>query len=202
MKTSLLKRVIIGMSLVLSPSLFAQDTNERVIEGDLNAPLKIEKFIDFNCHFCLRGSIAIDQIMKDYPGKIKLVLRNLPLPSFSHYKKSLLAAKAFLAIYLQDPAKANAFQKTILEQNEALSSEGKLLIDRVAEKLNVDIDQMNIDIKSEQVETMLRQDEKIAQAHKITGTPGFIVGSEVVVGAYPYAHFKEIVDRQLRDMNK
>ncbi|MCX5859211.1 MAG: thioredoxin domain-containing protein, partial [Proteobacteria bacterium] len=47
--------------------------------GPANAPITILEISDFECPFCARGWTTMDQILKAYPGKIRLTFRNFPL---------------------------------------------------------------------------------------------------------------------------
>jgi len=56
---------------------------------------------------------------------------------------------------------------------------------------------MRLDMNGDAVAKSLAEDKKIAEAHGFGGTPSFLVGPEEVTGAYPYADFKKIIDKQL-----
>jgi len=51
---------------------------------------------------------------------------------------------------------------------------------------------MKIDMNGEVVARMILDDQEIATAHGLKGTPSFIIGSETVTGAYPYTEFRRL----------
>src|SRR5215813_14066172 len=59
-----------------------------------NAPVKVVEFFDYQCPFCAATIPALEEALRSYPGKVQLVLKNLPL---SMHHDSLLAHQAALA---------------------------------------------------------------------------------------------------------
>jgi protein-disulfide isomerase len=186
------------LSLFLTPFLFtslAQAANAGcAIAGAANAPITIEEFADFECPFCVRGSNTMKTILKDYGGKVKFVYRNMPLPMHPH---SQIAAKAFSAICLQSPSLAYSFHNELFSRQDQLEDKGEGFIFDTAQKLGVNVDQMKSDMNSPEVAKILADDEQAARAHGFQGTPSFVVGTETITGAQPYAEFKKIIDKQL-----
>jgi protein-disulfide isomerase len=53
----------------------------------------------------------------------------------------------------------------------------------VAKHQNVDISRLERDIANDEVATTLAEDMKLASALGVTGTPGYVVGEKIVLGA-------------------
>jgi protein-disulfide isomerase len=68
------------------------------VKGKADAPVTIVEFTDLQCPFCSRFHGPITETLKAYPDKVKLVLKNFPLPM---HPQSRPAAKAALAAGLQ-----------------------------------------------------------------------------------------------------
>lgn len=49
--------------------------------GELSAPIQIVEFSDFQCPFCRRLAGELEELVHDFPGKIRVVVRNFPLDS-------------------------------------------------------------------------------------------------------------------------
>src|SRR4051812_23831452 len=105
-KSALLTVLLTGSCLAQA----AEPIHRCTIEGDPKAQITIQEFSDFECPYCAKGAETMSQIIKKYPGKVRLVFRNMPLPMHAH---ALVAAKVFTAICLQGDALGDAFQKTI-----------------------------------------------------------------------------------------
>ncbi|MCB0359145.1 MAG: thioredoxin domain-containing protein, partial [Bdellovibrionales bacterium] len=50
------------------------------VRGNPDAPITIVEFSDFQCPFCQRGTETMDQLLKEYPDKVKIAFKHLPLP--------------------------------------------------------------------------------------------------------------------------
>lgn len=165
-----------------------------VIAGSTTAPIIIEEYADFECKYCVRGSKIMREVLKNYPGKIKLVFRNMPLPA---HPNADAAAKAFSAVCLQSSSLAEAYQREIFDNQDKLITQGESFLYQTAEKLGADVSQMKVDMKSEIVAQSMAEDQRLADAHNFKGTPSFMIGTESIVGALPYVEIKKIIDKQL-----
>jgi protein-disulfide isomerase len=58
---------------------------------------------------------------------------------------------------------------------------------------------MKKDMNGEKVEARIKADMAEAEKYGISGTPGFIVNGVSVRGAYPFDHFKGIIDKKLAE---
>lgn len=181
--------------LSLSIAQAAPATSACVIAGPPDAALTIEEYSDFQCPYCAKGSEVVKQALKEYPGKIRLVFRNLPLPFHKH---ALTAAKAFTSVCLQDPSLAYSYQNTIFENQDKLATGGESYLLEVAQKLGVDMNKMKSDMASTKVEQIIANDQALAKTNNFQGTPSFMVGKEPLVGARPYKEFREVIERNLK----
>jgi len=189
-----MKKVLLILAMLVSRAQ-AGASEGCVIAGPANAPVTIEEYVDFECVYCAKGANAMKQVLQDYPDKVKLVLRNLPLVDF--HKNSLIAAKAFAAVWLQSPSLAYNFQENLFNNQARLQSEGEVFLVEVAQRIGVDVTRMKTDMAGDKVATILAEDMALAKVHKFKGTPSFRIGNESITGSRPYSDYKAIIDRQL-----
>jgi protein-disulfide isomerase len=64
----------------------------------------------------------------------------------------------------------------------------------VAKELGLDMDRLAKDMDGKDVETGLKETMDMADALQINGTPSFVVGQEVVVGAVGFDQLKDKID--------
>jgi protein-disulfide isomerase len=64
----------------------------------------------------------------------------------------------------------------------------------VARDLGLDMDRLAKDMQSPEIEAGLQEITQMAESLQINGTPAFIVGQEVVVGAVGYDALKQKLD--------
>lgn len=170
------------------------DGNGCPIAGPEDARVVIEEFVDFSCKYCASGAQTMKKIVADYPNQVKLVLRNFPL---AFHDKALVAAKAFSAVCLQSPKTAHAFQEVIFNNQEKFNREGESFLFDEAEKLGLNISQMQSDMNGIVVSEQITADQRKAAILKIKGTPSYLIGKELVEGSLPYDEIKKVVEKQL-----
>lgn len=63
-------------------------------QGPENAPVVLVMFMDFQCPYCVRLHGVVDDLRKEFPNDLKVVLKHFPLAS---HKFSMKAAQASMA---------------------------------------------------------------------------------------------------------
>lgn len=197
MKKSFIQLLILLSGCFLGSSAALAKEGPRggtVIAGPDDAPLTIEEYVDFECVYCAKGALNMKSVLQDYKGKVRLVLRNMPLP---FHDKAEVAAKAFIAVWLQNPALADRFQESIFENQPRLKAEGESFLVELAKQLEVNVPQMKEDMEGKQVADILAKDQALAKAYNFKGTPSFRIGRESLVGSRDSSEFRKVIDRQL-----
>ena len=169
---------------------------DRATTGTKSAPIKIVEYSDFQCPFCGRGFMTVQALLKQYPGKIELMFKNLPLPM---HPMAVPAAKRFEAIALQDPIKAYKFHDEVFQNQGKLGSEGEKFLDSVAKKVGANMAKMKKDMDGKAVDERINADTSEANGLGIQGTPGFLINGVALRGAMPIEKFKEIIDMKLKN---
>jgi protein-disulfide isomerase len=62
--------------------------------GSANAPVTIVEFTDFQCPSCAAMHPVIDELLKSYAGRVRLVVRDFPMPGHANARKAAEAANA------------------------------------------------------------------------------------------------------------
>ena len=125
--------------------------------------------------------------MKDDPN-LKLVLKDYPVLG----PGSVEAAKVASAARNQLPGdKFWAFHSKLLATHGPI---GKTEALAVARELGLDMDKLAKDMEISQHQASLTEVMQLADALKIDGTPTFVVGQDVVVGAVGYDQLKDKVN--------
>ena len=155
--------------------------------GNPKATATLVEFFDYNCHFCKGALPDITKLMKD-DSNLKLVLKDFPVLG----PGSVEAAKVASAARNQLPGdKFWLFHSKLLAMHGPI---GKAEALAVAKELGLDMDQLAKDMESPDVKTGLDETMQLADALQINGTPTFVVGQDVVVGAVGYDQLKGKID--------
>jgi protein-disulfide isomerase len=155
--------------------------------GNPKGSATLVEFFDYNCHFCKGALPDVTKLMKDDPN-LKLVLKDYPVLG----PGSVEAAKVASAVRNQLPGdKFWAFHSKLLATRGPV---GKTEALAVARELGLDMDKLAKDMESPEVKSGLSEVMQLADALQINGTPTFVVGQDVVVGAVGYDQLRDKVD--------
>ena len=158
-------------------------------KGPESAPVTIVEFSDFQCPFCSRAKTTVDEVVKGYGDKVRLVFRHFPL---SFHQDAPKAAQA--AACADD-------QKKFWEYHDKLfANQGALKVDDLkkhAADLGLDTARFNECLDSGKKEELVKKDMAAGEKAGVSGTPAFFINGVVLSGAVPAEEFKAIIDAEL-----
>lgn len=161
------------------------------IKGSSAAKVTIVEFSDFQCPFCKRVLPTVDQVMKDYDGKVKLAFRQNPLP---FHPNATPAAKAALAAHRQ--GKFWEMHDKLFNGQQDLNDKN---FKKWAGELKLNLAKFEKDMKDPAIAKQIEDDASFARANGAGGTPSFFINGVILVGAQPYEKFKEVIDALLKE---
>jgi protein-disulfide isomerase len=165
--------------------------------GAANAKVTIQEFSDFQCPFCKRVEPVMDEILKDYGTRVKLVWRNMPL---SFHNNAQLAAEAALEVRAQ---KGNAgFFKMHKALFDHQADEGGLerpALSAYAKEIGCDMAKFDAALDKHTHKAEIDRDASDAQNAGIHGTPAFVINGYYISGAQPYRRFRKAIERALAE---
>ena len=149
----------------------------QVTLGNPSGDVTLVEFFDYNCGFCKRALPDMLTLLKDDP-KLKIVLKEFPILG----PGSADAARVAVAVRMQDPdgTKYLAFHQELLGGPGPASKEKALA---AAKDQGLDMARLEQDIASDEVKATLGEDMTLAKAIGIRGTPSYVIGKKLVVGA-------------------
>jgi protein-disulfide isomerase len=159
--------------------------------GPDDAPITIVEFSDFQCPYCERWRQQVfEPLLAAYPGKIRIVYRNLPLTSI--HPQAMPAAEA-----AQCANEQNAFWQyhdKLFENYNALSDE---LYRQIATDLGLNMDSFEACLITNKYQEAIKADMNFAFNLGVQSTPTFFINGIPVIGAQPLAKFTEVIDKEL-----
>ena len=168
--------------------------------GPADAPVTIAVFMSFTCTYCRQMEQHIKKLMSIYEGKIRVVYKLLPLPS---HPNSLESSEFMLAAYKQDMRKSWKLFDTLFENSDKItSSNGQAFIRAAVTDSGLNLKKILNEVKSDQVQAMLHEDEEDAQKLQFQGTPSFLVNNLVIRGYIREDLFRQAVDMALTETPK
>jgi protein-disulfide isomerase len=153
--------------------------------GNREGDVTFVEFFDYNCGYCKRAMTDMLDLMKADP-KLKVVLKEFPVLS----QGSVEAAQVAVAVRMQD-----ASGKKYLDFHQKLLG-GRGPADKAramaaAKEAGLDMGKIEKDLASPEVRATLEENLKLAEAMGMNGTPSYVIGKQVVIGAVGLDNLKE-----------
>ena len=160
--------------------------------GPADAKVTIVEFSDFECPYCRQGHTLVEEVMKKYDGKVRLVFRHFPLLSMHpHAKKAAeasLCADAQGKFWPMHDALFDAAGQNQLEVPQIKAIAMKLSLDKAAFDKCLDGGE-----QAKKVEADLADAEKAG----VNGVPAFFINGVELSGVGKIERFAEIIDQEL-----
>jgi protein-disulfide isomerase len=150
----------------------------QAVVGAPGGKITLVEFFDYNCGYCKRALSDLVRLVKENPD-LRIVLRDLPILSAD----SREAAKVANAVLRQFKGeKFWEFHQQLLGSRHA----GKAEALGAAKQLGADMERLEKDAADPGIVAGIEESEQLANALKINGTPTFVIGEDVVIGAVGY----------------
>ena len=169
-----------------SEALF--NSPRQVTLGNPQGDVTFVEFFDYNCGYCKRALNDMTALMgKD--AKLKVVLKEFPVLG----PGSVEAAQVAVAVRMQDKSgkKYMEFHQKMLT-GRGQADKARALA--VAKEIGLDMVRMEKDLKSEEIAATLQESAKLAEALGLNGTPSYVIGNDVVIGAVGLAALGQKID--------
>ncbi len=148
-----------------------------VLLGNRSGDVNFVEFFDYNCGYCKRAmSDMLDLLKSD--SKLRVTLKEFPVLG----PGSVEAARVAVAVRMQDPG-----GKKYLDFHQKLLG-GRGQADKAraltaAKDAGLDMARLEKDLTSPEIDATIAENFKIAEDMGLNGTPSYVIGKEVVVGA-------------------
>lgn len=157
--------------------------------GPANAPVVITVFTDMQCHFCGSALGSLDQLLDDYPNKVRIVVKQMPV-----HQTAKLAAEAAFAADAQ--GKFWELHDLMLANQDDLGRDALL---GLAQQAGLDIPKFRAALDSHEFADDVAADLAAAKEIEIMGTPAFVINGRKIIGNVPVPALKAAIDSALAD---
>src|SRR6266581_1259739 len=147
------------------------------IRGNPDAPVTLEEFGDFQCPPCGKFSEFVEELLKEYNPRLRLVFRNFPLSGHEHAREAALAAEAA------------GLQGKFWEMNDTLYREQETwtkapnvreLFESYAGTIGLDVDQFKKDMDGDKARERVDSDRALADFLGVKATPTLFINNRPV----------------------
>lgn len=169
------------------------DNSDLLVASELNAVLgnpdgdvTLVEFFDYNCSYCRRALDDMNRLLAEDPG-LRIVLKEFPVLGAG----STEAAQVAAAVNLIAPDRYPTFHRLLLGSTSQAT--GATAIEAAVEA-GVDEEALRATMQTPGAIAHIEEAYRIADALGINGTPTYVLGNEVIVGAVGYDTLRSMID--------
>jgi protein-disulfide isomerase len=159
-------------------------------KGPENAAVTVVEFSDYECPFCRRAEPTVEQMLKEYAGKVRFEYRHFPLESIHPQARGAGEAAACA----DEQGRFWEYHAQLFTSGEALA-QPKLV--EHATKLGLDVPAFQECLTTGRGKARVDADLAAGEAAGVTGTPAFFVNGVPYSGAIPIEEFRRAIDAEL-----
>ncbi len=156
------------------------------VGGNPIGDVTVVEFFDYQCPHCRAMTPRMDRLLEE-DKNIRVVYKEWPVLG----PVSALAARVALAARKQGAAKYLDLHGALMSIQDRLNID---LVYGAAEDVGLDIEQLKRDMKDPDISAVLARNSDLAAALGLTGTPGFVIGDQLVPGEIDFDTLKGLID--------
>jgi protein-disulfide isomerase len=158
-----------------------------VVIGNPDGDVNFVEFFDYNCGYCKQAMVDMMDMIKADP-KLRVVLKEFPVLG----QASVEAAQVGIALRMQDPSgkKYLAFHQKLLGGRGQADRARSLA---AAKEAGADMARLEKDMVSPEIRATLEENLKMAEDIGLNGTPSYVIGEAVYIGAIGAVRLKNAV---------
>lgn len=158
------------------------NSTRQVVLGNPKGSITVVEFFDYNCGYCKRAYGDMVRLIEEEP-ELRMVLKEFPVLGQS----SVEAARVAIAVNSVAPDKYGEFHETLLMQRGQANGDSAM---KAAIAAGVDHKEVAKAMTSDEASQTIEEVYSLANRLGLTGTPSYVVGDEVVMGAVGYDQLK------------
>lgn len=176
--------------LISEPPLPAQaiSVDDDPVRGEANAPVTIVEFTDFQCPSCAKMQPILEEVLKSYGNKVRLVVRDFPLAMHANSRKAAEAANAANA-----QGKFFEYTTLLFKRQDALDLPS---LKKYASELGLNRARFDADLDSGKYANEVKHDIDDGQLYGIDSTPAVFVNG-VALTEMTIEALRALIDRGL-----
>jgi len=175
------------MEMFAAPEVTADDH----VLGPADAPVTVVEYGDCQCPYCRGAARDVHRMLDRYPGKVRFVFRNFPIPQLHPYAEQ--AAEA---------AEAAAAQGKFWKMHELLLQPGSNLdLDSLygyAKRAGLDIGRFRTEVTGNAHAARIERDVRGGIRVGVNATPKFYVDGERIDGKLPLEGLEDAISAAVR----
>lgn len=157
------------------------------VGGNPDGDITLVEFMDYRCGYCRRAVPEVANLLAS-DGNIRFVIKELPILGDA----SVLSSR--FAVATKHVAGGDAY-KQVHDALMAFNGEpSEVTLRRISDGLGLDSDAIIAAMDSDSVTDEISRTRALAQRMQISGTPSFVLGTELLRGYLPADQMQQIAD--------
>ena len=169
----------------LAPQLFRSE--HQVVVGNPDGKIQLVEFYDYNCGYCRRAAVDLERLIKSNPD-LRVVLKEFPVLGQQSREAAIVSAAAGRQM---SASQFWDFHHRLMKGSGRIGQAQALAAARAS---GADMARLTRDIEDRTIVAGLEEVRALADALSLTGTPSYVVGDEVVVGAVGFERLQSRVE--------
>jgi protein-disulfide isomerase len=153
------------------------------VAGNPKGDVSLVEFFDYRCPYCKQVEPSLEALLKE-DRQLRLVYKEMPVLG----QASTIAARAALAARSQ--GKYDEFHRALMTAKGQMD---EATVYKVAGSVGLDVERLKKDMAAPEVDKAIKANLDLADALDIRGTPGFVIGDEIVPGAVDLNTLKQLI---------
>ncbi len=145
------------------------------VGGNPEGDITLVEFLDYRCGFCKRAHDEVLELLEADSG-IRLIVKEFPILG---PESELSSRFAIASLRLGGDDMYEQVNDTLIRHDGPVTPE---YLDELAEELGLDFDALVAEMESEEVSNILADNRALAQRLQISGTPTFVMETEMIRG--------------------
>ncbi len=157
------------------------------VGGNPDGDITLVEFMDYRCGYCRRAVPEVASLLAS-DGNIRLVIKELPILGDA----SVMSSR--FAVATKQVAGDDAYKQVHDALLEFGGEPNKVTLRRISDGLGLDSDAIVAAMNSDQVTAEINQTRELARKMNISGTPSFVLGTEMLRGFLPADQMQQIAN--------
>ena len=159
------------------------DDPDTPVGGNPKGDVSMVEFFDYRCPYCKQVEPVLETLLGE-DRQLRFVYKEFPVLG----PDSVAASRAALAAVKQ--GKYDVFHRALMALKGQIN---ETAVFKTAESVGLDVERLKRDMTAPEIARALKANNDLAEALDIRGTPGFVVGDEIVPGAVDLASLKQLI---------
>lgn len=157
--------------------------------GPADARITLVEFSDYQCPYCHRAQQTVDEVLKQYGGKVRFVHGEFPIPGHPRAFAAALAARC-----AGEQARFWDYHRSLMTVRGDFSDSD---LEQRAGQIGLDGKRLGECLASGRHDASVNDAREAARNIGVNSTPTFFINGRMIVGALPFEEFRKVLDEEL-----